>query len=469
MVDMLLRHPVPYINESIGNYVKRLCSENWCKLDQLTRLIGIYHFIGIEKYYRKLKEENIIKFSELTGIDIKVIENMTANRFCFDKNNDFSYRNEACVCPKCYSESSYERIQWKNKLIKVCLDHMIYLVDECPRCKERITSDILFNGQCVCGLLIKDFKYGKCDNEHIIQNQNILYQIFNIKSRAPLYQYDLLYNSLSAEDYCEFLCYLQKLAARYIEDLNDIWTFYDNDEGYKCNIIASWIMLDWPVNLINILNILNDLDIKYITRSSYEVDNRSPYSYIIQDRFIRIFNPLACLKLSYREDDIVCRYEEIYQPLMNYYYEKINKENVKIKMDRYIYLNNYVEWDIAIKIFFKMEFSIHYLESFVKKYFRVYKYFNKEYLSLEEIFDFFSIKNSCSASISDIKDITYEYSRFLYYLQKFNFDLDDIIYVSKRLKVRFDPIRRNVIYIQFDQTKKNSLWTLLRRILKDKD
>lgn len=155
MVDRLLRHPVPHINESIGNYVLRLCSENSCEVNQIARLIGFYHLRGIENYYSKLKENNITKFSELTGIDIKVIEDMTANRFSFDDKfseyNDFSCCSEACVCPKCYSERSYERIHWKNKLIKVCLEHEIYLVDECPRCKEKITSNILFNGKCDCG------------------------------------------------------------------------------------------------------------------------------------------------------------------------------------------------------------------------------------------------------------------------------------------------------------------------------
>jgi hypothetical protein len=57
MAERLLRHPVPYINESIGSYILRLCSENSCKANQIADLIGFYHLRGIENYYRKLKEK----------------------------------------------------------------------------------------------------------------------------------------------------------------------------------------------------------------------------------------------------------------------------------------------------------------------------------------------------------------------------------------------------------------------------
>ena len=41
MVDRLLRHPVPYMNESIGSYVLRLYSENSCEVNQIARLINL--------------------------------------------------------------------------------------------------------------------------------------------------------------------------------------------------------------------------------------------------------------------------------------------------------------------------------------------------------------------------------------------------------------------------------------------
>lgn len=472
MVDKLLRHPVPYINESIGNYVLRLCSENFCSVSQISNLIEFYNMRFVENYYRKLKEKNITNLSDLTGFDLDVIEDMTANRFCFDEKNDFSCRTEACVCPKCFSERSYERIHWKNKLIKVCLDHEIYLLDECPRCKEKITSNIIFNGRCNCGLLINDFKYSKCVNEYILRNQNILYQIFNIKSSASLEKNELLYNTISGEDYCKLLFHFQNLAMLYSDDLNDIGLFCDSDEGFISNIIASWIMIDWPVNITKFLDILNCLDIKYINRSSFEVNNElsfdAVYTDMIRDRFMRIFNPLECLKLRKGDiSNIVFSYKEIYEPLMNFFYENSNKENVKLKMDKYVYLNNYVELDIAIKIFFD---TTNYVDYFVKNYFHVYRFFNKEYLKLEEIFIFYNeIKKNCSASFSDIKEISYEYTKFLYDLRYFNIDLNDIIYISRKLKVRFNPMNYTglIIYIQFNITKKELLRIIINRILDD--
>ena len=390
MVNRLLRHPVPFINESIGNYVLRLCSENSCEIKHISDLIGL-KWKRSGDYYRKLKDENIIKFSDLTGIDVKVIEDMTVSRFRFQNYIDYGFCTEACVCPKCYSEISYERIHWKNKLIKVCLDHKIYLVDECPNCKKRITSKILFNGKCDCGLLINDFKYAKCANEYILQSQNILYQIFNIKSRVPLKECDFLYNSILSKDYCHLLYHLQYLATRYEEDFNDLGFFSDNDGYLNSNIIAAWIMFDWPANLITFLNILNCLDIKYINRSSFEVDGEWwEYSNLIEDRFMRIFNPLQCLELR-RIPSLVKSYKEIYQPLMIYYYENSNKEKVKMKMNKYIYLNDYVEFEIAIIIFFDTHNSDNTIKEFVKDYFHIYNFFNKEYIYLEEIFDFYNI------------------------------------------------------------------------------
>ena len=41
IVDELLRHPVPYINESIRYYVLRLCFESSCRVNQITDLIDL--------------------------------------------------------------------------------------------------------------------------------------------------------------------------------------------------------------------------------------------------------------------------------------------------------------------------------------------------------------------------------------------------------------------------------------------
>jgi|GEM_PF-3259225 hypothetical protein len=472
MADRLLRHPVPYINESIGNYVLRLCSENSCEVNQISDLIG-FKLRGIGHYYRKLNEENITKFSELTGIEIKVIENMTTNRFSFDMYSDFSCHTEAYVCPICYRERSYERIHWKNRLIKVCLDHEIYLVDECPHCKEKISSDIVFLGKCNCGLHIIDFNYFKCVNEYVLHGQNILYQIFNIRSSVPLIVCDLLFNTLSRVDYCNLLSHLQYLTELYTDGLNDLEIFFDNDDGFKSYIIASWIMVDWPTNLIKFLNILNCLDINYINRSSFEVDNQSAYSEsymdVIKDRYMRIFNPLECLKLR-GKSRIVFGYEEIYQPIMNYYNENSNIENVKIKMNKYIYLNNYVELDIAIRIFFDICDLDRDIRIFVIKYFHIYKYFNKEYLDIEEIFDFYNkIKKKCSITFSDIKGKSDNYSTFLILFQHFGITISDIIYVqmNSESSVRFDPITFHgiaTIFYQYNQIKKELLLLLAERI-----
>lgn len=348
MADRLLRHPVPYLNESIGSYLLRLCSENSCEVNQIADLIG-FKLRGIDNFYIKLNEKHISNLSEITGIDINVIEEMTFKRFCFDKNSDYN-RLTSSVCPICYNEEAYERVHWKNELIKVCLDHEIYLVDECPRCKGKITCNILFNGKCDCGLHIKDIKDTTSVNKYVLHVHNVLYQIFNIKSKTLKKEYDLLYNTLPNEDYCNLLSHLLYIAKLYSEDLYDIDIFFDNNGVYKNYIIASWVMLDWPVNLVKFLNILYCLDIKYINRSSFEVDN-DIYTGIFNDRYLRIFNPLECLKLN-KISYLVLHNKGIYQPMMNYFYDHINKAKVKRKMYRYIYLNNYVELDMAFKIFF---------------------------------------------------------------------------------------------------------------------
>ncbi len=479
MADRLLRHPVPYINESIGNYVLRLCSENSCALNDIADLIG-FKLRGIDKFYGNLKEKHIVKLSESTGIDIKVIEDMTANRFCFnDRYNDFRCSTEAFLCPKCYSESSYERIHWKNKLIKLCLDHQIYLVDECPGCKDKITSKMIFNGKCNCGLLLNDFSYTKCVNESVLHNQNIMYQIFNIKNSVSFKKYDLLYNSLSGEDYCLFYHHLVKIATQYAEDLNILNIFTKNDDYHRSTVIAAWLMLNWPINLINFLNVLNSLDIKYINRiSSFEVglESLSMYMYRekISEKFMRIFNPIECLKLN-NIHEIILGYKEIYEPIMKYHYENINREKIKNKMYRYIYLNRYVEIDIAINIFFildsdKLYKSYSEINKFAITYFHVYKFFNKKYFDLEEIFDFYDkIKENCSTTYNDIKDIMFQYESFLHIFQHFHITLSDVIQVqiNSKLKLRFNPIGyHGLLSIRFHhkQTKKALLLLLANQI-----
>lgn len=270
MANRLLRHPVPLINESIGNYVLRLCSENSCEVKHISDLIGFNPRGGIGHYYKKLKEKNITKFSELTGMDIKVIEDMTESRFSFDKKNDFGRGIYSSVCPECYREKSYERIHWKNELIKVCLDHESYLVDYCPRCNKEITSNILFSGQCNCGLLINDFNYERCVNKYILQNQNILYQIFNIKCKVPLKE-SFLYNNISGENYCKFFVYLQYLPGFHAEKLKKFKIFTKTDKCNKRNVIASWIMIDWPLSLYEFVSATFEVNNKYsFTNTIYD-------------------------------------------------------------------------------------------------------------------------------------------------------------------------------------------------------
>ncbi len=414
MADRLLRHPVPYTNESIGNYVLRLCSENSCRVNQIAELIGFF-LRGIDNFYGELKEKHIVRFSEVTGIDTKVIEDMTAKRFNFGYRNDYTSHTKAGVCPKCYSEESYERIHWKNELIKVCIDHEIYLVDECPRCKEKITINKLFYGKCECGLLISDIKSTKCDNEYVLKNQNILYQIFNIKSRVSLNESNMLFNTLSSMDYCNLLYHLQNIASQYADDLNNLETFLENDGGLNSSIIASQIMFDWPTGLINFLNILNCLDVNYIISTpsikvSYEWLYELAYREEMVDRYMRIFNPLECLKLR-SIYNIVYNYKEIYQPIMKYYFENNNKEKVKTKMNKYIYQNDYIELHVAIKIFFSIDGSDFRVKDFVRDYFQVVKFFDKEYINLEEILSFYDdIYTSCSLKFSDIKEIRSSYT-----------------------------------------------------------
>lgn len=64
MADRLLRHPVPYLNESIGSYLLRLCSENSCEVNQIADLIG-FNLRSIDNFYIKLNEKHISNLSEI--------------------------------------------------------------------------------------------------------------------------------------------------------------------------------------------------------------------------------------------------------------------------------------------------------------------------------------------------------------------------------------------------------------------
>ncbi len=95
---------------------------------------------SIKNYYKKLKDESITKFTELTCIDVKGIEDMTVSRF--KDHTDFRCCTEASVCPKCYSQRSYEKScryniskKYKRRLIIMAT---IYYESLSPQVKQKM-------------------------------------------------------------------------------------------------------------------------------------------------------------------------------------------------------------------------------------------------------------------------------------------------------------------------------------------
>lgn len=70
-------------------------------------------------------------------------------------NNSFAGFSELLVkrsvkyCPHCIQKRPYMKAQWCYRLTCVCLEHQVYLLDHCARCRRRVTLSSLMEGRCV--------------------------------------------------------------------------------------------------------------------------------------------------------------------------------------------------------------------------------------------------------------------------------------------------------------------------------
>jgi hypothetical protein len=208
MCIRLLRHPIPYKNESLANYFVRLSYENSCKIAWLKTEFEMQGRKGISFLnfiYSENKIKQIAHTLDMTAYDVI---NMTINKFslgmwgmhyeAFRFNSNLNYIKYVTMeyskfCPICLCESSHQRIFWHIKPITVCIKHKVYLLEKCLSCGKDITSEEVISGICNCGEILKNFKPANCTQSSIVKKQKEIYNIFDIAEKKTLQKRNCLF------------------------------------------------------------------------------------------------------------------------------------------------------------------------------------------------------------------------------------------------------------------------------------
>jgi hypothetical protein len=298
----LLRHPIPFENESLSNYLIRLSQSNSCPVE------WIYNKLFITKdtayYYLNtlIKLHQLKTIAKITNMEIEEIISLTIyrfNRFNITKENlgakSYLYKNTSQCCPLCMNENPYHRIYWHLKYIRVCLEHNILLISHCTYCGIELKAKNVIEGKCSCGEYIKNMKVVPCENRKILRLQKKLYQVFGIQSEY--YKPSKYFINISPSKFIEFFHFLYLLIMPYYDELNSIREVVkkvDHSKELTVFLYIERILSDWPKSFYLLLDDFNNYLIGLLDNPQLIKECDKNYEHIM----IYLYNPVNLVYLS---------------------------------------------------------------------------------------------------------------------------------------------------------------------------
>src|ERR1051325_10311171 len=143
----------PYFDESFIGYVLRLTEQNvYESISWIFELAGV-NYEGARQGCMLAFEasENLRGLAQLAGINSTELCQLTYRRvpssdevplhyfFGQSVSQDLIRTSRPKICPDCLSESPYCRRVWEFAAVTACPTHRRLLIDECPKCKRRIS------------------------------------------------------------------------------------------------------------------------------------------------------------------------------------------------------------------------------------------------------------------------------------------------------------------------------------------
>jgi TniQ protein len=159
----LLRTPRPQPDESLMGYILRLSATNYCETPKWILDLAGLEIYSLKKGWRKLCDDSVdfTLFEQIAKLSEEEVNEMKHE---FIRNSDY----ERChaqwhvpisslrfdwpmICPYCLRENPYCRKFWDLRVITVCPQHRLLLLDICPSCQEPITWNRKSVSRCSCG------------------------------------------------------------------------------------------------------------------------------------------------------------------------------------------------------------------------------------------------------------------------------------------------------------------------------
>lgn len=143
----------PYPNESFMGYFLRLTERNgYDSLSWIFQIVDV-NYKGARSACMLAFEapESLTGLAQLAGINLSELTQLTHPRFSGNPSALLHYffgqpvfhelirPNRPKICPDCLSESPYCRRAWEFSAVTACPTHRRLLIDECPKCKRRIS------------------------------------------------------------------------------------------------------------------------------------------------------------------------------------------------------------------------------------------------------------------------------------------------------------------------------------------
>lgn len=152
-VARLLISGKPYPDESFMGYFLRLTEQNgYDSLSWIFQMADV-NYDGTRQAIMSAFEvsKRLSGLAQLAAISLIELIKLTYNRvrgtdglplhyfFGQPVSQDLIRANRPKICPDCLSELSYCRRVWEFSAITICPTHRRLLIDECPKCKRRIS------------------------------------------------------------------------------------------------------------------------------------------------------------------------------------------------------------------------------------------------------------------------------------------------------------------------------------------
>ncbi|WP_212125352.1 MULTISPECIES: TniQ family protein [Bacillus cereus group] len=186
-MERLLLAPKPLEDESLAGYILRITDYNGYENSS-----WIYTMAQIKK--KKIVRGDAGKISlellsNITGITERELWSMTFNDKIMDTTNVRFIRTgfklginlyADKICPACFNENFYQKKIWNYTVNVICPIHNLYLVNECPRCNNKISSIRKTLKKCNCGFELKLLDHVKVEEDCISFVQffyNLYYEI----------------------------------------------------------------------------------------------------------------------------------------------------------------------------------------------------------------------------------------------------------------------------------------------------